>query len=267
MKQIIVAFGGAKQSGKDSSANFLSGLLLTKFGRINDFILKPDSAIYSGDSKIEVNSVDPLLLKTYSFADALKEFAVNILNLKREQVYGSDEEKNSLTHIKWEDMPGIITDEETYKWLIKTLKRKSKLDETLNFEDKFFYHEAGFMTGREVMQFFGTDIVRKLYEPAWRESTIKRIFSEAPAYSFIKDLRFVDEFKELKNSGACCVKLLRDIAPNDEKHSSENDFLSIPDYEWDLVIDNRDGDINKLKQSLINGMRKIDVLNPRRFII
>ena len=70
----IVAFAGRKQSGKTTSAEFLSNLFW-KYG----------------DSKI------------YNFADPLKNLCIDILGLEYKQCHGSDEDKNQLVNCYWDN--------------------------------------------------------------------------------------------------------------------------------------------------------------------
>ena len=66
----IIAFAGRKQSGKTTSAEYLS-------------------SYYGSDSKI------------YNFADPLKKLCIDILGLSHNQCYGSDTEKNTLVNCYW----------------------------------------------------------------------------------------------------------------------------------------------------------------------
>ena len=75
----IIAFSGRKQSGKSTAGEYLQSLM------------------YSLNPKIDI--------RTYSFADPLKQICINLLGLSNEQCYGSDEDKNSLTSLRWEDIP------------------------------------------------------------------------------------------------------------------------------------------------------------------
>lgn len=68
----IIAFAGRKQSGKTTSAEFVTKLFSNH-----------------GDCKI------------YNFADPLKNLCMDILGLKYRQCYGSDEEKNELVNCFW----------------------------------------------------------------------------------------------------------------------------------------------------------------------
>ena len=70
----IIAFAGRKQSGKTTSAEFVSNLFYQ-----------------FGDSKI------------YNFADPLKNLCIDILGLEYNQCYGSDEDKNQLVNCYWDN--------------------------------------------------------------------------------------------------------------------------------------------------------------------
>lgn len=70
----IIAFAGRKQSGKTTSAEFVTNLFW-KYG----------------DSKI------------YNFADPLKTLCMDILGLGYNQCYGSDEDKNQLVNCYWDN--------------------------------------------------------------------------------------------------------------------------------------------------------------------
>ena len=89
------------------------------------------------------NKTEPYnIAKVYSFADPLKkDICMNILGMSYEQCYGSDDQKNTITDIEWEG---------------------SKL------------------TARDVMQFVGTNIFRKMKHNVWTDTTINKIKIEKP---------------------------------------------------------------------------------------
>jgi hypothetical protein len=136
--------------------------------------------------------------KIYAFADVLKEFAVDVLGLEYNQVYGTNEEKNSPTHLLWENMP------------------------TGN--------NKGPMTGREILQYFGSDICRKMYENIWFDACIRRIRKDKPELALISDVRFPNEIKGVQNEGGVVFGLPRDIVNGKDTHSSEQVDLSLCDY-------------------------------------
>jgi len=75
----IISFAGRKQSGKSTSASYIKSL--------------------ANNSNI------------YSFADPLKkDVCINILGLTERQCYGTDADKNTLTNLRWENMPCFGTD-------------------------------------------------------------------------------------------------------------------------------------------------------------
>jgi hypothetical protein len=162
----IIAFAGKKQSGKSTSAEFVERLYLDKFILGN--------------------------VKIYSFADPLKrDVCINILGLTYKQCYGSDEDKNTPTKLKWVDMPGWGTDQ--YPWPVKNHIEAQR-----------------FMTAREVMEFVGTGIFRRMYEDVWVDATLKLIDKDRPAIALINDLRFgANEGAAVKNRGGIIIKLER----------------------------------------------------------
>ncbi len=128
----------------------------------------------------------------------MKEFAVDVLGLEYHQVYGTNKEKNSPTHLSWENMP------------------------TGNKE--------GMMTGREVLQYFGSDICRKMYENIWFDACIRRIRKDNPELALISDVRFSNEILGIKEAGGIVFGLPRDIVNGKDTHSSEQVDLSKCNY-------------------------------------
>ncbi len=175
-------------------------------------------------------------IRVYSFADAIKQdIGINILGLSYEQVYGTDEQKNSLTHLMWEDMPGII-DPNSELW-----KRE--------LHDSYFnliLHEPGPMTGREVLQYIGTEFFRRIYPNVWVDTLIRRINEHSPALALIADLRFPNELEGVQNTGGKVVRLDRVIFP-DDTHASETS-LDRDKFDWDrfdVIIENQNMSIKE----------------------
>jgi len=120
-------------------------------------------------------------VKIYNFADPLKQdICINILGLTQEQCYGEDEAKNEVTSIVWEGKN---------------------------------------LTAREVMQFIGTDIFRKMKTDVWASATINKIIHESPDVAIIADCRFPNEVEAIKNAGGIVIKLTRN--PFNSDHLSE----------------------------------------------
>ena len=212
----IIGFAGKKQSGKNTCCNFLLALKFHEHGVCKHASLNEQGQIIVSDLFGEtVSGVDWIPLtedyvdisqllanfgpcKIYAFADVLKEFAVDVLGLEHNQVYGTNEEKNSPTHLLWENMP------------------------TGN--------NKGPMTGREVLQYFGSDICRKMYENIWFDACIRRIKKDKPELALISDVRFPNEIKGVQDEGGIVFGLPRDIVNGKDTHSSEQVDLSLCDY-------------------------------------
>jgi hypothetical protein len=157
-------------------------------------------------------------VKHYAFATALKEMAIGLFNIKNELIYGTDEQKNQLIQYKWEDMP---------------TKVKGK---------------TGFMTGREFMQYFGTDICRKVYPDIWTNRLIKDIQAEEPNLAIISDARFENEIKAIQAVGGKVIRLTREVSGEDS-HDSET---SLNNYDgFDAVIDTQNLNIEQSCEELI----------------
>lgn len=238
----IIAFGGKKGSGKTTACNYLAGIHLTAAGVIPDFFGFPDGNIYDGQNEqIKVNELDQDVVRVYNFADGLKEFCVSTFGLDPAKVYGLDTDKNSKTHLLWEDMPGNIPNEALFNATDKFLKRKTTLGlaNKLDTNHLFFYHEPGPMTVREVLQFFGTEICRRMFSPCWIQNTLARIQKDAPAVAFVADVRFDDEAMALHAAGGYVYLLLKNSESQDS-HASENGFVDFQG--WAGIIDNRETD-------------------------
>lgn len=147
-----------------------------------------------------------------AFADHLKLFCIQILGLDYNQCYGSDEEKNTPTIYKWEDTP---------------YGQPRRQDFSVE------YCKTGFMTGREVMQIFGTECVRAWFGNVWAKATIRQIHTENPKVAIITDVRFPNEIDEiLAQPNSAIIRLTRSIAKisgEDDSHSSEK---LLDNYDW-----------------------------------
>lgn len=222
-------------------------------------------------------------IKHYAFASSLKEIAEKMFNIPRECLYGTDDQKNRvMPHLLWENMPGVITREKAWEifntfnsWNyhnltqeeIHILNEKIKIQyspQNFNpnnplwcvFPDKgILVHNPGPMTAREFMQFFGTEIMRKMYEPIWVERTIKDIQTEESQLAVISDCRFKNEAVALKQAGAKLVYLDRSIS-NSDNHLSENGFGDFSDF--DLVINNKNMTLKETCQALLDGIKSWD---------
>lgn len=263
----IIGFAGRKQSGKNTSCNYIMAIQLCKMGVCKQASLDNHGNIIVSDIfgdkvsgldwiPITPEFIDTKLLfdnfntcKIYAFADPLKEFCINVLGLSYQQVYGTDTDKNSYTHLRWENMPGVI-DPDLYDSCSKN-HHGAALKE---FVKRFYPHGPGLMTAREVLQFVGTEIFRNMYQTVWIDALIRRIRKDKPDIALICDVRFDDEILALQEENAVVIGLLRDVHNSQGSHASEKTNFDLCNY----VIDNTNMDMNSLTQN-IWGLVKDDI--------
>ena len=244
----IIGISGKKQSGKTTAGNFLFGcamlsLDLVEYAYISDYgelIVPYESA--SGELEpcvFPADSMHPHMvqymsqniwetIKIYNFADNLKHICINILGMSERQRYGTDDEKNSLTNIKWSDCP------------IETSRNDC-------------------MTAREVMQFVGTDVFRKMYPNVWVDSTIRKIKQESPELAVVVDCRFPNEVNGIKGAGGHVIRLTRNIFGDKDQHPSETALDTFKGF--DAYIDNQDMNLSQQCESLYNQLAHWEIIN------
>tara|TARA_Y100001973_G_scaffold100302_1_gene161159 strand:- start:3396 stop:4274 length:879 start_codon:yes stop_codon:yes gene_type:complete len=247
MKTRILAFSGSKQSGKSTCCNFLHGYQLRCQAIVENFSITKDGGLVvrtqvlnengeaeEGDAMLDVSRQDiefaewaaysmwPFV-KKYSFAAPLKDIAIGLFGLTEEQCYGNDKQKNTTTNIRWEDLPTA------------TSRKKNKRKR---------------MTAREFLQYFGTDVCRKIKKDIWVDCCIQNIHNEGPLLAIIDDCRFPNEIEAIQNAGGKIIRLTR--SPHSDSHSSE---LSLDKYEdFDAVIDNQNLTIAEACKEIIDNL-------------
>lgn len=195
-KTKFIGIAGRKQTGKDTSGNILVKLLTEK----------------------------GLSAKITHFAAPLKEFCINVLGLPREKVYGSDADKNELSHLRWETLPNEIRH--------KYRKEAGPKERT------------GIMTVREVLQIVGSDVVREmLWNDAWSTYPFRQDWKEDVIICV--DTRFINECDEILKAGGTILRLERAAAPLDN-HMSET---ALDNYNFDFKYENN-GTLVELEQYL-----------------
>ena len=278
----ILAFSGRKGSGKNTAVNFIYGMYLSALQIVKgDFRITADGKLYIsdifGDTELEgifdINRATPAMdifladnlnefVKQYSFADLLKqEVCMKIFGLSNDQCYGSDAEKNSLTHLKWEDIPGITTNLKLFNLLTEEMKKIVDSDLATN-DPKFMitYHEAGLMTAREVMQYVGTNIFRRIHNNVWVDALMRRIKDENPHMALITDVRFPNEVEGVQKAGGKVIRLTRNPFPEDN-HPSET-ALDKENFNWtkfDKILDNT-GSIDEQNALVYRALREWNML-------
>lgn len=138
--------------------------------------------------------------KIYNFADPLKiDICMNILGLTYDQCYGTDNHKNELVDCFWEDNQ---------------------------------------LTAREVMQFVGTNIFRKMQKNVWASATIKKIAQDNLDLAIVADCRFPNEVDAIKSAGGLVIKLTRNLYNSTHESELALDSERYEQSNFDLIINN-----------------------------
>lgn len=129
-------------------------------------------------------------------AQPMKELLVNQGFMSWGQAIGSQENRNELTNVRFADLK---TTEST---------------------------EREFMSAREVMQQFGTDVVRAQWPDFWLDCLMNKITRETemnsnPEFVLVDDLRFKNEAQRFRDNGGYIIRVNRpDEKPTDD-HATE----------------------------------------------
>lgn len=161
-------------------------------------------------------------VKIYNFADLLKnEICINILGMSHNQCYGSDEDKNSITDL---ELDGVK------------------------------------LTAREVMQFIGTDVFRKMKRDVWANATIQKIKTESPDIAIIADCRFPNEVEVIKKAGGHVIKLTRNPFNSDHESETALDYHKYDHTNFDFILNNNIMTIDQQNYTLVKLLTKKGIL-------
>ena len=257
MEQKILAIAGAKQAGKNTLANWLHGKQMMDNGIVSNFFITEGGELIveglnvfdgekedkktvkldvcqNSDYKFALWASDVMwpFVKNYSFAEALKEIAIDLFECPRKLVYGNDDDKNTvMEHLLWENMPGIITKETFERESGNILCDWFPEDNEWGNHDMqdslsrigLQYHESGPMTVRQFLQFLGTDVMRRMYGPIWVNRCLKDLLTENCEIAVISDCRFDNEIEAVTEKGGKVIGLTRRPFSEDG-HASEGMF-------------------------------------------
>jgi hypothetical protein len=276
----IIGICGAKRSGKNTTANFLHGHVLKEKEIIREFNILENGELSvnthyiddNGDVQEEMGVLDLTQqnesffgfaqeriwphIKLYHFADALKEICMTMFGLTYEQAYGLD--KDSPTKLRWENMPGVVTPEKAIKFgqdnnLWNIGYTPTALCQI--FQDLCIIHEAGSMSAREVLQFVGTEIFRKMHGSVWIDIVINAVKADQPEIAVIADCRFDNEAIAIKENGGILIGLSRRIS--EDSHSSEN---SLNYSLCDIVINNQNMTIRESNNAVLSYLKSNGII-------
>lgn len=260
----ILEFAGKKQSGKSSAAQFVAAYVVSQVARANPGLPLPKSFTQDEDGEIIVkaykkeesgeysteNGVLELsrkdvefaefasqyiwpYVKIYSYADPLKRFCMEVFGLTFEQCFGTNQEKESPSIVRRKDMEAVINTE--------------------------IPGDGEYLTAREVLKYFGTNVCRSMYKNCFIEATLNKIFEEEPELAIIDDCRFSNEVYLPKRVGALVYKLDgRGIA---DSHESENALDEVPAADFDAIIQTHNLSIKEKNQLILDSLYKDGVFS------
>lgn len=254
----VLCFSGKKQSGKNTSCNFLVGLNMLELGLIKDFHINVEGKLCVVDHECPENAYkmfDPLsrdpevmawssdhiwgAIKVYSFADILKELVVYLFKVDHNLVFGIDKDKNQGSGVSWEQLP--VGPSLIYaKRVIKEHAEKS-----------------GELTIRQLLQYVGTELFRGIRPTIWIDLLLERIQKESPELALICDCRFPDEVENVQKFGGKVIRLTLNDDSKDN-HSSET-ALNREVFDWskfDYVLDNKDKTIEESNNLLVEKLKE-----------
>lgn len=214
---MIIGISGSAGSGKDTTAGFL----------VRDF----------GFAQI-------------AFADPMKRAVADWFDWDAERLWGPSALRNAV--------------DERYD-------RGSMIARDASRKDRF-------LSARHALQFLGTEIGRELYRDVWVEYGLriakslivnggvdyipsKGVVSAARppiAGVAISDVRFANELVAIRRAGGRLLRIVRPEAGLDgaaAAHRSEAEMASIPDSEFDLIIENT-GTLVEFRDAVKLAMRK-----------
>ena len=161
--------------------------------------------------------------RTYSFADTLKQMAQQLFGLTHAQCYGTEADKNTLTKVAWSSLPIMIPLE--------------------------FRAHSQFLLARELLQLFGSDIVRRMNSEVWVDATLTRIGEDRPDLAVIVDVRFPNEVQGIQRYGGKVIRLLRHscmLAPYASEHALDG-------YSgFDAILDNREMGLDEQCETVLD---------------
>jgi hypothetical protein len=210
-KTIIIGISGKKRAGKDTLANYLEQWCHTQYLYIS-----------GSDCKI------------YSFAYPLKSFCINVMGLSHENCYGTEEQKNSLTKYKWDNLPDKIR----YAY-------------SKDIGNAFPGPRYGYMTAREILQIVGTNVFRDMFDRnIWACGAINTIKNENKKIAIICDTRFTSEVNAvMAEKNGYIIRLLRQVAEDIHQSETELDNFNFNQFgDRALIIDNRQMTIDQQNQ-------------------
>lgn len=221
----IIVISGLKNSGKDTVADMLQYCLSVPEPFRKYWMYRHYRYAFN-------NTYEKV-----AFADSLKDTLSVLFGIPVEKFYERDfKEHFYIKGLEITDTPDNILDEDSF---IKMLNKKD-----------FSFLKTHFITIRQLLQCFGTEIVRGLFGNAfWAERAMKHNFDKM----IITDLRFKVELEAVRKRNGLVLYIDN---PNciPEQHASESEVLEMKDnHDFDFIIENN-GTLEDLFNKIVKWM-------------
>ncbi len=175
----FIAISGRKQCGKDTLARYLTEAIAERR--------------------------EQMAVATTHFADPLKEMCHIVFGIPRELLWGTDEQKDTLTDVTWD---GFSMD---VRWKYAPKEANARGVRSAR---------SGPMTVREMMQVMGTEIFREQVElNVWANAPFRKQWDADLV--LIPDCRFSNEVEATLRNGGHVIRLERETGLTDV-HVSES---------------------------------------------
>lgn len=157
-----------------------------------------------------------------SVADYLKDITCDLFNISRYDVYNNKTAKSGM-------------------YVSDFIKLSHKFGDDLGYENRE-------LSVREVLQLFGTDVLRTLSANCLINSTINTIDKLDGCIYAIPDVRFPNEVEAIQSSGGFVVRLTRNTS--NMTHITETALDSYNNF--DIIYDNRNELVDETLKNVTN---------------
>ena len=175
----------------------------------------------SGKDEIAKSAIKDGFGYRIAFADQVKDLVINCFNLNKDLVYGSQKDKETLTHVRWD-----------------TINIPMSL--LIKYRNVAIDPKQVYLSIREILQIVGTDMMRSFDPNVWINLAFNNM-EKTDKHVIITDVRFKNEAKAIEDAGGIIVRLTRNIdAPSTHPSEVEMDY-----YDFSYILDNKNMTIDE----------------------